>query len=83
MVTARQVAGYRAGISLDPEGLDGASVHKALVRVLEEPAFQEGAHRLYVDLMSDPAPTDCVSRLEQLTALHRVRDGELRIPGHH
>ncbi|MYW06294.1 nucleotide disphospho-sugar-binding domain-containing protein [Streptomyces sp. SID3343] len=71
MVTARQVTAYGAGLALDPEGLDGVSVYKALVRVLEEPTFRKGAHRLYTDTMSDPAPTDCVSRLEQLTALHR------------
>jgi EryCIII-like glycosyltransferase len=71
-VTARQVGEYGAGLALDPDGLDGASVHRALVRVLEEPAFRTGADALYVDMMSDPAPTDCVSRLEQLTALHRA-----------
>ncbi|MFE4973669.1 nucleotide disphospho-sugar-binding domain-containing protein [Kitasatospora sp. NPDC056651] len=69
--TARQVADYRAGIALDPAGLDGASLYKALVRVLTEPAFQEGARRLHADLTADPAPTDCVARLEELTALHR------------
>ncbi|QMU70547.1 nucleotide disphospho-sugar-binding domain-containing protein [Streptacidiphilus sp. P02-A3a] len=69
--TARQVAGYGAGLALELDGLDAASVQKALVRVLEEPGFRRGADRLYVDLMSDPAPTDCVSQLERLTALHR------------
>lgn len=72
MVTARQVAGYGAGLALDPAGLAGATVYEALVRVLDDPGFRAGAHRLYVDTMSDPAPTDCVSRLEQLTALHRA-----------
>ncbi|WP_316528307.1 nucleotide disphospho-sugar-binding domain-containing protein [Kitasatospora brasiliensis] len=71
--TARQVAAYRAGLSLDLAGLDGTSLCKALVRVLTEPAFREGAQRLHTDLMADPAPTDCVTRLEELTALHRGR----------
>jgi len=70
--TARQVVDYGAGLSLELERLDGTTVHKALVRVLEEPAFQQGAHRLYADMMADPSPTDGVSRLEQLTALHRA-----------
>jgi len=66
------VVDYGAGLSLELERLDGTTVHKALVRVLEEPAFQQGAHRLYADMMADPSPTDGVSRLEQLTALHRA-----------
>jgi L-rhodinosyltransferase len=71
-VTARQVTGYGAGLSLDPAGLDGASLYRALVRVLREPAFRQGADRLYADLTADPPPTDCVARLERLTALHRA-----------
>ncbi len=71
VVSARQVDGYGAGISLEPDGLDGAGVYKALVRVLEEPAFQEGARGLYADLMADPSPVECVPELERLTALHR------------
>ncbi|GAQ59552.1 nucleotide disphospho-sugar-binding domain-containing protein [Streptomyces acidiscabies] len=70
--TARQVTAYGAGLALDLAGLDGEALRKALVRVLEEPGFREGAELLYDDLTADPPPTACVPRLEELTALHRA-----------
>ncbi|MET8976582.1 nucleotide disphospho-sugar-binding domain-containing protein [Streptomyces sp. NPDC004539] len=68
--TARQVVAYGAGLALELDGLDGGTLCEALLRVLEEPGFWEGAERLYDDLMADPPPTHCVSRLEELAAIH-------------
>ncbi|MHC5905163.1 nucleotide disphospho-sugar-binding domain-containing protein [Streptomyces sp. S6] len=68
--TARQVAEYGAGFAFGLDGLDGADLGKALARVLDEPAFQDGADRLHADYLADPPPQECVARIEELTALH-------------
>ncbi|MFF2080900.1 nucleotide disphospho-sugar-binding domain-containing protein [Kitasatospora sp. NPDC058162] len=71
MVTARYVVDRGAGLVVDPEGLDVADMAKQLVRLIEEPSFQDGARGLYEDMLSAPAPKDIVPVLERLTEQHR------------
>lgn len=71
MVTARYVADMGAGLVADHEAPDAAGLHKQLVRLLEEPSFQQGADRLHQEMLATPAPSDVVPLLERLTAERR------------
>ncbi|MDQ1039008.1 glycosyltransferase (activator-dependent family) [Streptomyces sp. V3I8] len=68
----------RAGAGLwvsgdDPEELSGARIREHLVRLLEEPAFREGAARLRRELAAQPTPGEAVRELESLTDRFRTR----------
>jgi len=68
----------RAGAGLwipgdDPEELSGARIREHLVRLLDEPAFREGAGRLRDDLLAQPTPAQAVRELERLTDRYRSR----------
>ncbi|MEV7996347.1 nucleotide disphospho-sugar-binding domain-containing protein [Streptomyces sp. NPDC086077] len=71
MVTARYVVSRGAGLAADPAAIDVDSLHKDLVRLLEDPSFQLGARGLYEDMLAAPAPKDVIPVLERLTAEHR------------
>ncbi|MER5556996.1 activator-dependent family glycosyltransferase [Streptomyces sp. NPDC002506] len=57
----------------DPEELSGARIREHLVRLLEEPAFREGAARLRQELAAQPTPGEAVRELELLTDRFRTR----------
>ncbi|MFY1594431.1 nucleotide disphospho-sugar-binding domain-containing protein [Micromonospora sp. WMMD737] len=71
-VTARCVAGRGAGLVLDIKNLSVDAMRKQLVRVLDEPAFRQGADSLYDDLLATPSPTETVPVLEKLTRRYRA-----------
>ncbi|MFD7054929.1 activator-dependent family glycosyltransferase [Streptomyces mirabilis] len=68
----------RAGAGLwipgdEPDELSGARIRDALVRLLEEPAFREGAGRLREELLAQPTPGEAVRELELLANRYRSR----------
>ncbi|WP_327028757.1 DUF1205 domain-containing protein [Micromonospora sp. NBC_01740] len=71
-VTARCVAERGAGLVLDIKNLSVDAMRKQLVRVLDEPAFRQGADSLYDDLLATPSPTETVPVLEKLTRRYRA-----------
>ncbi|MEC3976898.1 nucleotide disphospho-sugar-binding domain-containing protein [Amycolatopsis sp. H20-H5] len=62
-----------AGVTLNYQKLSVAEMRKSLLQVLTEPSYQEGAERIYRDLLLNPTPADVVPHLERLTAEHRTR----------
>ncbi|GGK26486.1 glycosyl transferase [Streptomyces camponoticapitis] len=71
MVTARYVTERGAGLAMDREHFSVDGLKRQLVRILEEPSFQEGAAGLYADSLTAPGPQEIVPLLERLTARHR------------
>ncbi|TMR04965.1 activator-dependent family glycosyltransferase [Actinomadura soli] len=68
----------RAGAGLwipgdDPEELSGQRIREHLLRLLDEPAFREGAGRLRKELLAQPTPGEAVKELERLTSHFRDR----------
>ncbi|WP_158883408.1 nucleotide disphospho-sugar-binding domain-containing protein [Amycolatopsis anabasis] len=69
--TVRHVVERGAGVALDIGSPSLEGTRKQIARVLNEPAFQDGAARVYQDFLATPAPNDVVPTLERLTAQHR------------
>ncbi|WP_055535689.1 nucleotide disphospho-sugar-binding domain-containing protein [Streptomyces alboniger] len=63
----------RGGLYIPRPHLCGQRVRECLVRLLEEPAFKEGAQRLRREQATQPAPSELVAELEKLTARYRAR----------
>ncbi|WP_410676194.1 activator-dependent family glycosyltransferase [Amycolatopsis sp. cmx-4-68] len=68
----------RAGAGLwiagdEPGELSGARIRGHLVRLLDDPAFREGAGRLRAELLAQPRPAGVVRELETLTDRYRSR----------
>ncbi|MFB8179404.1 activator-dependent family glycosyltransferase [Streptomyces sp. NPDC055966] len=61
----------RGGLYISRPHLSGERVRECLVRLLEDPAFREGAERLRREQATRPTPSDLVSELEKLAARHR------------
>ncbi|MFD7052744.1 activator-dependent family glycosyltransferase [Streptomyces mirabilis] len=61
------------GLWIPPGDLNGARIRDALVRLLEEPAFREGAGRLREELLAQPTPGEAVRELELLVDRYRSR----------
>ncbi|MFE3533888.1 activator-dependent family glycosyltransferase [Streptomyces sp. NPDC059144] len=57
----------------DPEELSGASIREHLVRLLEDPAFREGAGKLREELNAQPTPAEAVRELEARAHRYRTR----------
>ncbi|UFQ18669.1 MULTISPECIES: activator-dependent family glycosyltransferase [Streptomyces] len=57
----------------DAAQLSGAHIRDELVRLLDEPAFREGAGRLREELLAQPTPAEAVRELELLADRHRRR----------
>ncbi|MCQ8836333.1 nucleotide disphospho-sugar-binding domain-containing protein [Streptomyces malaysiensis] len=57
----------------EPGELSGARIREHLVRLLDDPAFREGARRLREDLRAQPAPGQVIRELEKLTEHYRSR----------
>ncbi|MBY8870730.1 DUF1205 domain-containing protein [Micromonospora sp. PLK6-60] len=70
--TAAYVAARGAGLTLDIESSPD-TMRKQLALVLGEPSFQQGAKRIYEDLLAMPSPADLVPVVERLAAQHRTR----------
>jgi glycosyltransferase len=65
-VNARRVAAVNAGIQL-PGGLAAvADLPAALQKVLDDPAFTEGAHAIATEIAALPDVAECLPILEQL-----------------
>src|SRR5207248_3108965 len=65
--TARYVAQRGAGLAMpliESEEFSVEEVKSGLVRILDEPSFQEGAGALYDDLLATPGPNEVVGLLE-------------------
>jgi L-2-deoxyfucosyltransferase/glycosyltransferase DesVII len=56
-----------------PEELSGARIREHVVRLLDEPAFREGAARLRDELLAMPTPAQAVPELERLANHYRSR----------
>ncbi|WP_200827002.1 activator-dependent family glycosyltransferase [Thermomonospora echinospora] len=71
---AVQVREAGAGLTVpDVEHATAGELRALLLRLLNEPSFARNAARLQRELMSTPAPSDTVARLERLTDRHRRR----------
>lgn len=66
----------QAGLWISPGEVSAAKVRDALVRLLEDPSFREGAMRLRQELLSRPSPNEAVPELERLTAKYRAERPE-------
>ncbi|WP_410676178.1 activator-dependent family glycosyltransferase [Amycolatopsis sp. cmx-4-68] len=71
----------RAGAGLwiagdEPGELSGARIRGHLVRLLDDPAFREGAGRLRAELLAQPRPAGVVRELETLTDRYRSRGAQ-------
>jgi UDP:flavonoid glycosyltransferase YjiC (YdhE family) len=65
------MAGRGAGLVVTTEEFDTELLRKQITRLLEEPAFGEGAQALRAEINQAPGPAEFVSVLEELTAEHR------------
>jgi UDP:flavonoid glycosyltransferase YjiC (YdhE family) len=70
--TAAYVAGRGAGLTLDITSSPD-TMRKQISLLLGDPSFQDGAVRVYEDLLAMPSPVDLVPVVERLTAQHRSR----------
>ncbi|MFE5123450.1 activator-dependent family glycosyltransferase [Streptomyces sp. NPDC056669] len=61
------------GLWLPPRETNGPRIRELLVRLLDEPAFREGAGRLRKELLAQPTPGEAVRELEDLTDRYRSR----------
>ncbi|MFE0685501.1 activator-dependent family glycosyltransferase [Streptomyces sp. NPDC058961] len=62
-----------AGLSIPPAELSGARIRESLVRLLDEPAFREGAARLREERFTQPTPAEAVRELEAMVERLRSR----------
>ncbi len=69
--TARHVVERGAGLALDIGHPSAEAMHKQIVRVLQTPAFAEGATALHEDILATPSPAEVVGALERLTRSRR------------
>jgi glycosyltransferase (activator-dependent family) len=63
----------QGGLYISRPQLSGDRVRECLVRLLEEPAFREGADRLRTEQATQPTPSELVPELEKLAARYRSR----------
>ncbi|MBM7769822.1 glycosyltransferase (activator-dependent family) [Actinokineospora baliensis] len=68
VVRAGKVVESGAGLSILPHEVTLEHVRDSLARLLEDPAFREGAKRLQEDVLSAPSPNDVVADLERRVA---------------
>ncbi|MFE4384390.1 nucleotide disphospho-sugar-binding domain-containing protein [Streptomyces cyaneofuscatus] len=71
--TSEYVLSRGAGLVLDPVGGPPGELGRRVGRVLEEPAFREGAGRIHDELLATPSPADIIPLLERLSAHHKSR----------
>lgn len=68
---ARYVTDSGAGLVMDVSEPDALQMREQILRVLTDPAFQQGTDQLRKDLLSTPTPSEFVPTLERLTDQHR------------
>ncbi|MFG3442563.1 activator-dependent family glycosyltransferase [Nonomuraea sp. NPDC047897] len=76
---AANLAARRAGLTLPAAEVTGPLVRDLLARLLEEPAFRDGAGELRREMLAMPAPNQVVPVLEELAERHRDGDQPARI----
>ncbi len=70
---ARRSAALGGSLELPVSQATGPAVRAAVLRLLDEPGFREGAARLRDDMLALPTPNDLVPQLEELTTKYRGR----------
>ncbi|MFD0689604.1 activator-dependent family glycosyltransferase [Actinomadura fibrosa] len=60
-----------AGLAIAPAEVTGTAIRDALVRLLEDRAFRDGAHGVRQEILGQPSPGDLVPKLARLAAAHR------------
>jgi L-2-deoxyfucosyltransferase len=68
---ARKIQEAGAGLYCEPGELTADRLRGMLVRVLEEPSFQQNAARVRREMLAAPSPSDLAPVLERLTAHYR------------
>ncbi|MGW0826090.1 activator-dependent family glycosyltransferase [Streptomyces sp. NPDC002845] len=68
---AKYVVDRGAGLALERDQFSVDALKSQLMRILDEPTFQDGCTQLHEDMLASPSPADIVPVLERLTALHR------------
>jgi glycosyltransferase (activator-dependent family) len=71
-ILGRNHAAQGAGLSIHPSQATGEAVRNAVRRLLDDPAFHQGATRLRDEMRALPTPHQLVAHLEQLTTKHRT-----------
>jgi glycosyltransferase (activator-dependent family) len=71
-VTGRYVADRGAGLTIAAEDFTVDLLRENMLRLLDEPSFQEGADILHAESAALPGPNEIVPVLEKLTAQHRL-----------
>jgi glycosyltransferase (activator-dependent family) len=67
-VRARYLADQGAGLTMSCAEVSGDGIRERLVRLLEEPSFQESATRLREEMLALPTPNDLVPEIERRVA---------------
>ncbi|MFD0904628.1 activator-dependent family glycosyltransferase [Actinomadura sediminis] len=70
-IMAERLAERNAALSLAPDELSPETLQDRLAKLLDDPAFREGAGRVRDDLLATPSPAAAVSELEALAARRR------------
>lgn len=73
VLKAEQLEQHSAGLSLTPATLSPAGFRAQLLRLLEDPAFADGAARLRAGVLAEPSPNEVVPVLEKLARDHQGR----------
>jgi glycosyltransferase (activator-dependent family) len=68
---ARRAAAQGSALNVPADRATGATLGAALLRLLTEPGFRAAAERLRQEMRDQPAPSDIVHDLEELTTKHR------------
>ena len=65
------VTNHSAGVRINHQTQSAEEIRSELQRVLEEPAFQAGAQKIYDEWSATPSPADIVPTLVEMTAQRR------------
>ncbi|CCH33131.1 activator-dependent family glycosyltransferase [Actinosynnema sp. NPDC047251] len=71
-ILARKLAEQGAGLVIGTAEASGRTIRDAVLRLLGEPRFRDGANRLRDELRAMPSPNDVVPQLEELAAAVRA-----------
>lgn len=70
---ARYTAGKGAGLVIEDEKPSVAALREGLLRLLDEPSFQEATRALHQEFLRTPSPVEIIPELESRTHRHRSR----------
>ncbi|MER5627791.1 activator-dependent family glycosyltransferase [Streptosporangium sp. NPDC002544] len=71
-ILARRLAARGGALEIPYERATGRDIREAVLRLLAEPSFREGARDLRDEMHATPTPNQLVPHLEELTAKHRT-----------